>query len=96
MKYEILSYVKAEVDSFMSGLISEVYEDIQICREMNKAIVELFPLLQSSKGKHCDSSARDAVFPSEGSFADSLLPGLLALFHPAILEKLPQKDRQIF
>ena len=80
----------------MSGLISKIYKAIQTGSEMNKAIVELLPLLKSVKGKHCDSSAGEVVFSSAGSFADSLLPDLVTLFHPTILEKLPQKDRQIF
>lgn len=80
----------------MSGLIPKVYKAVQTGSKMNKAIVWFFPLLQSAKGKHCDSPAREVVLSSAGSFADSLLPDLVTLFHPTTLEKLPRKDRQIF
>lgn len=39
VQYEIVPHVKAELDSFMSGLISKVYKAIQTGSEMNKAIV---------------------------------------------------------
>lgn len=80
----------------MSGLISKVCNAIQTGSETNKAIVYLLFIPKTPKRKHCDSLAIEAMFCSAESFADSLLPDLLTLLHPTVLEKLPQKDRQIF